>query len=187
MAVGRNLAHVEIAAVGASPTYVNVPGVLTWDPSISTDTDPVQADGTTYYTAYSAPVGEGDLTFIDFDEDVVALLNGGTVSTSGVTPDVIDRYEQPGTYSAPAFITSDWVPNADTFHDARAGMRTTAPNCTATVVSRSSGQDSTFEWSCTVNFAPDDNDVMLIYELFETSPTFASDVMVPAPNLTAPA
>lgn len=187
MAVGRNLTHVEVAAIDESPTWVNVPGVLTWDPSISTDTDPVQADGSTYYTAYSAPTGEGDLSFIDFDEDVVALLNGGTVSTSGTTPDVIDRYEQPGSYAAPAFSMADWVPNADTFHDERAGMRTIAPNATATVVSRSSGQDTTFEWSCTVNFSADDNDVMLVYELLETAPVISSGVMVPAPNIEEPA
>jgi hypothetical protein len=184
--IGRNLAHVQVAATGGTPTWLDVPGVLTWDPQITTDTEPVQADGTTYYTSYAAPTGEGDLTFIDFDEDVVALINGGTVSTSGTTPDVIDRYEQPGTYAAPSFSAADWVPNADTFHDSRAGMSTIAPNCTATVVSRSSGQDTTFEWSCTVNFQPDDEDVMLVYQLFESAPTFTADVMVPAPALTAP-
>lgn len=187
MAVGRNLTHVEVAAVGASPTWINVPGVLTWDPSISTDTEPVQADGSTYYTAYAAPSGEGDLTFIDFDENVVALINGGTVSTSGVTPDVIDRYEQPGSYTAPAFMMADWVPNADTFHDARAGMRTIVGNATATPVSRSSGQDSQFEWTAATSFAADANGNLIVYELMETSPVLTSGVMVPAPNVDAPA
>lgn len=177
MAVGRNLSHVQVGAVGASPTYLDVPGILTWDPTITTDTEPVQADGSTYYTAYSAPSGEGDFAFIDFDENVVAAINGGTVSSSGATPNVIDRYEQPGTYTAPPFITSDWVPNVDQFHDARAGMRTTAPNCTATPVSRSSGQDTTFEWTASTSFAADDNDVMLIYELLETEPVFTAGVM----------
>jgi hypothetical protein len=177
MAVGRNLSHVQVGAVGASPTYLDVPGILTWDPTISTDTEPVQADGTTYFTSYAAPAGEGDFTFIDFDENVVAVINGGTVSSSGVTPNVIDRYEQPGTYAAPPFITSDWVPNADQFHDTRAGMRTTAPNCTATPVSRSSGQDTTFEWTASTSFSPDENDVMLIYELLETGPVFTAGVM----------
>ena len=177
MAVGRNLAHVQVAAVAAEPTWLDVPGILTWDPSISTDTEPVQADGQTYYTAYAAPSGEGDFVFIDFNEDVVAVINGGTVSSSGTTPDVIDRYEQPGTYTAPPFATSDWVPNVDQFHDDRAGMRTTAPNCTATPVSRSSGQDTTFEWTATTSFSADENDVMLIYELLETAPTFTAGVI----------
>lgn len=187
MAVGRNLSHVQAAAVEETPTWLDIPGVITWDPSITTDTEPVQADGTTYYTAYSAPAGEGDLTFIDFDENVVALINGGTVSSSGTTPNVIDRYEQPGDYTAPAFSLCDWVPNVDQFHDDRAGMRTTAPNCTATPVSRSSGQDTTFEWTATTSFAADANGVLLIYELLETAPTFSNGIMSPAPNLEAPA
>lgn len=184
MAVGRNLSHVQAAAVETTPTWVDIPGVLTWDPSITTDTEAVQADGTTYYTAYAAPAGEGDLVFIDFDPDVVALLNGGTVSTSGTAPNTITRYEQPADYTAPAFSLSDWVPNVDQFHDTSAGMRTTAPNVTATPVSRSSGQDTTFEWTATTSFAADQNGVLLIYEVLETAPVFTGSV-IPV-NLEAP-
>jgi hypothetical protein len=180
MAVGRNLTHLQAAPVSGTPAWADVPGVLTWDPAITTDTDPVQADGSTYYTAYSAPVGEGDVVFIDFKPAVVAIFNGGTVSTSGTTPNVVTRYVQPAAYTAPPFMLADWVPNVDRFHDANtAGIRTIAPNCTATPVSRSSGQDTTFEWTCSTNFQADGTGRLLIYELLETAPTFPSGIMVP--------
>lgn len=177
MAVGRNLVHLQVAPTGASPTYLDVPGVMTWDPTINTDTEAVQADGSTYYTAYSAPEGEGDMVFIDFDPDVVAILNGGSIALTGTTPNQVRRYTQTGTYTAPSFIIADWVPNADKFHDTWAGIRTIAPNVTATPVSRASGQDTTFEWTCSTSFKADGTNRLLMYELLESDPAMTGGLM----------
>lgn len=186
MAVGYNLNHLQVAPKGASPTFIDVPGSVSWEPSITADSEDVKADGQTYVTVYSAPVGEGDMTWIDFRPDVLATINGGEVSTSGTGPTEITRYEQKGSFTPVPFIIADWVPNQDKNHDsAVAGVRTTVPNATAEPASRSSGQESTQEWTASTKFTPDANDVLIIYEALASEPEFTTGVM--SVNLTAPA
>lgn len=182
MAVGYSLHHLQGAPVEASPTWIDIPGITTWEPSITADSTPVKADGQTYVTAYASPEGSGNLTFIDANLGVFALLNGGTVSSSGTGPTEIERYEQPGQYVPVPFSLSDWVPNIDRGHDPDvAGMRTTVPNATAAPVTRTSGQETIFEWTAATTFYGIDPDPMIIYEKLATAPTFALEVFtVPA-------
>lgn len=184
MAVGYNLTHLQVAAKQAVPTYIDVPGAMSWEPAITADTEEIRADGAVYTTAYSAPSGEGDLTFIDMKSNVVVVINGGVVSTSGTAPNTITRYEQQGTYVPPAFIIADWVPNIDRGHDPNvAGMRTSVPNATSAPVTRTSGQETAFEWTAATRFtAASTTAPMIIYEWLETAPTFTGGV-IPGPTL----
>lgn len=178
MAVGYSLNHVQAADIAAAApyTWVDIPGVITWEPTVETDSEDVLADGSVYVTAYGNPVGSGDLTWVQDILAIRALLNGGTVSTSGVAPNTIERYELPGTYTPVPFALSDWVPNIDKFRDTMVGTRTTAPNCTAGVISRSSGQESLQELTTATKMTQDANNVMLIVEKLEDEPTFTGGV-----------
>lgn len=178
MAVGYNTNHVQVGPKEATPTFVDVPGAISWDPTITTDKDPIRGDGQVYVTAYGAPEGEGDLTWLGFAPDVLATINGGEVSTSGTGDTEITRYEQPGTYTAPPFIIADWVPNIDKSHAPDvAGIRTTVTNATAEPASRGSGQETAVEWTASTSFSPDENNVLIIYEELATEPTFTNGVM----------
>ena len=186
MAVGYNLNHLQVAPRSETPTFVDVPGAVSWEPSISSDTDDVRADGQVYMTVYSAPVGEGSMTWVDFRPDVLAVINGGDVSTSGTGATEIIRYEQLGSYVPVPFIMADWVPNQDQTHDANvAGVRTTVPNATASPASRNSGQETTLEWTAETRFtAVDNTSPLIIYESLASEPTFTGGVF--DVNLEAP-
>ncbi len=188
MAVGYNLNHLQVAPVPATgaPVFVDVAGVVSWEPSITTENEEVLADGQVYLTAYGAPAGEGDFVFIDSRFAVLGVVNGGMASSSGTGATKIDRYEQPGQYTAPPFIMSDWVPNIDLTHSPLvAGMRTTVPNATAEVATRTSGQQTVFEWTAATRFTAPATGPMIIYEQLATEPTFTGGVT--DVNLTAPA
>jgi hypothetical protein len=187
MAVTYNLEHAQVAPVAATPTYLDVPGVITMDVSISSSSNYLAADGGKYAVAWSAPEGSGTLSFGESDFAVLAVINGGTASSSGITPAVIDRYEQPGTVSNPSFILVGYAKNVKPADgaDARAGFRVTVPRASAAPASMSMGQETWGEWSADLAFVADDNDVMVIYEMLETAPTFTNGVTTT--NLVAPA
>lgn len=186
MAVGYSLHHVQAASLGEDPlVWVDVPGAVNWEPSVSADTENIMADGVVYAQPRGNRVGEGDLTWIDDILALRAMFNGGEVSTSGTTPQVIERYEMFGESVAPPFALSDWVPNVDKIHDPTvAGTRTTAPSVTAGPVTRTSGQESTQELTAATSFLQDANGVMEIVEKLESSPVFTDGVM--PVNMTAP-
>lgn len=184
MTVTYNLNHVQVSAIETTRTWVDVPGTTNWEPSVTTDSEDILADGGVYATAYSAPVGEGDLTWIDANLAVLALINGGIVSSSGTGAMAIERYEVPAQYVAVPFSISGWEPNIAKDKDPSAGLRTTAPIVTAGVASKSSGQESTGEWTAETRFRGGPTTPMLIYELLASTPVFTAGVM--PVNLTAP-
>jgi|SRR6185437_3905660 len=184
--VSYNTQHVQVGLVGATPTFVDVPGSVDWEPTISASPTPVKADGTTYYTAYASPDLSGDLTWIDGNSAVLGIINGGTVSSSGTAGTVIDRYEQPGVFVPTDFIISKWEPNVDRGHNPDvAGLRTTTPHTSASPASKSGGQESTGMWTASTNATPVGDDPLIIYEWMATAPVFTAGVM--PVNLTAPA
>lgn len=184
MAVTRNLNHVQVSEIETTRVWIDVPGTVNWEPSIATDSEDIMADGGIYATGYSAPVGEGDLTWVDANLAVLATLNGGIVSSSGTGATAIERYEVPHQYVAVPFSISGWEPNIAKDKDPSAGLRTTAPIVTAGVASKSSGQDSTGEWTAPTKFLGKQGTPMLIYELLASDPVFTAGIM--PVNLTAP-
>ena len=182
--VGYNLKHGQIAARGATPTYIDLPYVMTVDATISQDSEKMSADGAKVVTAYSAPEGSGSLTMGQRSLAVTALMTGGTVSTSGTAPATISRLEVKGSSQPPALIGSFWIPNIDG-NLTSAGLRVTLPNVKFSVPSQTFDQETWAEISADMSFDPDANDVLIIYEELTTAPVFTAGVM--PTNVVAPA
>ena len=179
MPTASNLTHAQIAATGASPTYIDLAAAETLDLSISTSSDSLNADGKVYARAYGAPEGSGSVKFGKSDFAAFVVMNGGTSSTSGSTPNTIDKYVQPGTALQPPFILVGWVPNVDA-SDASVtsdGFMVIVPACSAAPVSATFHQQAWAEWSADLSFVADDNNAMIIYQQFETAPTETGGVL----------
>jgi hypothetical protein len=179
MAIGYNLTHAQIAATGASPTYIDLAAAETLDLSISTNSDSLNADGKVYARAYGAPEGSGSIKFGKSDFAAFVIMNGGTSSTTGTTPNTVDKYVQPGTALQPPFILVGWVPNVDASDASitKNGFMVIVPACSAAPVSATFDQQAWAEWSADLSFVADDNNSMIEYQMFETAPTFTGEVL----------
>lgn len=180
---GYNLTHLQVAAKGASPVYKDILYATTAEFPISQDKDVFRADGSAVVTAWSAPSGDGSIGFGSADLDTIAVMTGGTKSTTGSAGTAIDRLEIKGNTTPTAVIFVAWIPNVDG-NSTQAGLRITIPNASASVPSTSYAQESWTEFSSDVGFNPDENGNLLIWESLATAPTFTSGV-IPT-NLTAP-
>lgn len=174
--VHYNLEHAQVATLATTPTWLDIPGSIDFTPTITSNANYLAADGSKPYVAYSAPEGSFDLSFAEADFAMLAVINGGTASTSGTTPAVIERYEQPGTAKNPAFALSGYATNVNSGVD-RAGFRVTIPNAKAGVAAPTFGQETWGTWKTSGAMAADKNDVLVIYEKMETKPTFTLGVM----------
>lgn len=179
MGVIYNQTHAQAALQATTPTHVDIPGFVSSEPEMSSDPEDIMADGTVYAVAWGILTAESEITWIDDLPAVRALLNGGTVSTSGTTPNIVTRYEAAAIFLPPPIILSDYAPNIDRAHSpAVAGIRTTLPNASAGPISKSGGQESTAELTSTIKFAPTaTGGAPMIIEYLESAPTFTGGVM----------
>ncbi|MGB3328217.1 MAG: hypothetical protein WBA46_04630 [Thermomicrobiales bacterium] len=187
MSVANNISHSQVAPKPptGSPTFVDVPGTTSLEPSINANANDILADGMVYVTAYDSPVGQFTINWVDDNFPVLVTINGGTASSTGTAGTKIDRYEQPGVYVPVPFIAASLEPNIDKIHDASvACFVTTIPNATASPASKTSGQQTTHEWSADGRFTADGTGPMIIYEKYATTPTFTAGV-IPV-NVTPP-
>lgn len=182
--VGYNLDHLQIAPKGPTPTYKDLKYAITLDASISQDSNKLSADASKPVTAYSAPEGAGSISFGFMDPDTMAILTGGTSSTTGTGGTVIDRLEILGNTNPPSIIIVGWIPNVDGNADS-AGVRITLPNAKASVPSGTFDQETWANRDADLVFDPDENNVMMIYEFPVTAPVFTAGV-IPT-NLEPPA
>lgn len=183
-ATGYNLAHLQVAPKGASPTWKDVNYATTAEFPISQDSDTFRADASAVITAWSAPEGSGSIGFGSADLSTFAIFTGGTVSSSGAGAAAISRLEVKGNTTPTAVMLAAWIPNVDG-NSALAGIRVTLPNATVTVPSASYSQESWTEFDADVAFNPNENQDLIIFETLGTAPTFTSGVM--PVNITAPA
>lgn len=174
--VSYNLEHAQVAVLTSSPTYLDVPGVATLNPTIDTSVSYSSGDGSKKYAAWSAPEGGGELSFNEADFAVLVVINGGTQSSSGVAPAVVDRYVAPGTATNPAFILVGYASNVNSAIT-RAGFRIIIPNATAAPASMPAGQEEWTTWTASLAFTANANNQMIIYEQLQTAPTFTGGVM----------
>ena len=186
MGVVYNQTHVQAGLQATTPTYVDIPGAVSNEPQMSADPEDILGDGGVYAVAWGIMTAESELTFVDDVGAVRALLNGGTVSTSGTGATAITRYEAPAVFNPPGIILVDYAPNIDKVHRPTvAGIRTTLPNATAGPISKSGGQESTAELTSTIKFAPTaSGGAPMIIEYLASEPAFTGGV-IPT-NLTAP-
>jgi hypothetical protein len=173
--VTYNLEHAQVALVGDTPVYLDVPGVTTMGATVSSSVAYFAGDGAKKYAAWSAPEGGGNIGFAEADFAVLAVINGGTASTTGTTPAIVERYVQPGTSTVTNFILVGYGSNVNGTSD-RAGFRIILPNASAAPASIAMGQETWGEWTADLAFTPDEDDQMVIYEKLESAPTFTGDV-----------
>src|SRR5690606_21905837 len=110
---GYNVNHFQVAAKGETPTYKDVPSVISWEFPISQDSEILRPDGKAAVTAQGAPEGGGSLSFASIDLAMMAVMTGGDLSESGTAGTRITRMEVPSDYNPPALIGVGWVPNVD--------------------------------------------------------------------------
>ena len=182
--VGYNLKHVQIGAVGVTPTYIDVPYAVSVDPSIDQTADKLKADASTPVIAFGAPEGTGLMEWGLITPVVLALMTGGTASTSGTAGTVIDRLEVKGSLQPPSLIVVGWIPNVDGLQSS-AGIRLTLPNAKLSVPSGAFQQETFANRTSNLDYAPDANDNMQIWEFPVTAPVFTAGV-IPT-NLVPPA
>ena len=183
-AVLYNLKHLQVAPKTVTPTYTDLLYAIDFDASISQDNEKLRADAAAVVTAYGAPEGAGSITFGYLDPVTLAILTGGTASTTGTAGTVIDRLEIMGDSNPPAIIVVMWAENVDGNADS-AGIRITLPNAKASVPSGTYGQESFANQSADLTFDPDENGVLMILEFPVTAPVFTGDT-IPT-NLEPPA
>lgn len=181
---GYNLNHLQAAAKGASPVYKDINYATTFEATIDQTQDKLAADGKKAVTAFSAADGGGSIGFASADLSVIALLSGGTFSTTGTAGTMINRMDVLGNVTPPATILSGWIPNVDG-NTTSAGLRITLPNAQVSMPSTSYAQESWTEFNADLSYVADENDVMLIWEELFTAPTMTLGVM--PVNLTPPA
>ncbi len=180
-----NLQHAQVMSlVGTGNSWLDIPGVTTLTPSASSSPTFFSADGEKKYVAYPAAEWSLSYGFAEGDFALLAVINGGEVSTSG-TPgtDEIQRYEQPAAAANPPFALSGYAPN---INDAvkMAGFRVTFPQVKSAPAFPAMGQETWGEWTGEGALSPDTNGIAVIYETLEAEPTFTNGVY--APNLEAP-
>lgn len=173
--VTYNLEHGQVALLEASPTYLDIPGTTTLEATINSSVSYMAADGAKKYAAWSAPEGGGRVAFAEADFAVIAVLNGGTQSSSGTTPAIVDRYVQPGKAGMTDFILVGYGSNVNPTTD-RAGFRVIIPQASAAPAAPAMGQETWGEWSASLAFTENDDGAMIIYETLESAPTFTGDV-----------
>ncbi len=180
--VTYNLEHAQVGLIGATPTYLDVPGVTTLDATISTSVAYFAGDGAKKYSAFAAPEGGGSLGFAEADFAVLAVINGGIASASGATPNIVERYIQPGTATNPGFILVGYGKNVNV-GVARAGFRIILPQATASPASIAQGQETWGEWTADLAFTATADNKMVIYEKHETAPAFTAGIFTVAPTI----
>lgn len=178
MAVGFNDQHLQVATKITTPVWLDVAGLISWEPALNADSTDMMADGSKYVTAFAAPTGSGDMVFVDLKLPVLAVMNGGTVTSTGTGATTIEKYIQQITYVAPAIEISSWVPNIDLAHDATiAGLRTTVLNAQCGLAGRSGGQASEQDWTVPTTFNGDTtSSSLIIYEKMATAPVVTAGV-----------
>ncbi len=179
MTLTYNQDHVQISNAVGTPGYIDVNGSISMAPSIASASTPVRGDGSVWATAYGAAEGTITLTWLQTNLAVIAQLNGGVVSASGTTPNVINRYELlGGSYVPPAVIVAGWEPNiAPDKSPAQAGLRTTVPSASFAPATKAGGQETVGEWTAEGTFKPALDNTLISYELLETAPVFTSGLM----------
>lgn len=181
---GYNLDHVQIAIITETPTWVDLPYAVTFDPTITQDNDILKADASSVITTYAAPEGSGSLEWARAETATLAILGGLTATSSGADPNTIDRLDYLGNTTPPAVHMCAWIKNIDG-NAVGAGMRITLQNAKASVPAMPTGQEQFTTLSSDLTFNPNASNVMMTLEFLQTAPTFTSKV-IPV-NLAPPA
>lgn len=182
--VHYNLEHSQVMSlVGTGTDWLAIGGSVSISPSITSNISRLAADGGQRYPVADAPEGSFSGEFAEADFDILAVINGGDVSTSGTTPNVIERYEQPARAVMAPFALFGFAPNINA-GAADAAFGITFPRATATPAVPQMQQQTHGTWSFDGALDGDADTPLIVYEKYETAPTITAGVY--PVNLTAP-
>lgn len=97
--IARGLNDLAVYVLGGADSpgsKVDVPGVRTLDFSTDADSDSLEGDDTMLAVAYGPKSGSGSMEMGKTNMTARAAMLGGTVSTSGTTPNEVSSWEEPG-------------------------------------------------------------------------------------------
>lgn len=166
--IARGLGSAAVyAVVGGvvSATKVDIPGIQTLEVSADANTESLRGENKIIANAVDAPEGSGSMTWGRMAFSALAVVNGGTVSTSGVTPDVINKHIMSGD---PVTNEFKLVAQTDSMDQAGSGYRITLPLAKAGPASETLDQQAYNTPSFDLQFRENAAGEMIIREQFET-------------------
>lgn len=172
-----NLNHLQVAEVGASPTYRDINYAVTADFTIDQSSETFAADGAIVESTFGPREGTGTISFGSIDVHTVALMTGDEYVTDGVAgTDLRERVTFKGSTTPPPVILAGWVKNVSS-KSAFDGTLIIVPSAKVAVPNASFEQSSWSELEADITFDPNEDDDMLIWENVEVAPTFTGGVM----------
>lgn len=114
--MSRGIADLKVAVLDASDvpgTTVDVPGAQALEWSIESDSEELRGDNQVIAVVREAKSLTGTIRFAQNNLDAVASLIGGTVTTTGTTPAVVDTLEVASASSAAYVQIQGQVPGLD--------------------------------------------------------------------------
>lgn len=99
----RDVKVTPIADDGSYGTFVDLPASRTLSWSEDEDFEELRGDDTVIAERGSGPTVSWDLESGGVSMDALAVLNGGTVTETGTTPNIVRTYNKKGTDSKPYF------------------------------------------------------------------------------------
>lgn len=164
--IARGLNDVKLyplIAADAFGTGVDAPGARTLSYSTASDTDPWEGDDTIIANVANAPVGSGSLATGALSLAALAVVLGGTASTTGTTPNQVTTLEQSGAASLRYFGATGQAKAAD-----GGAYRVTIHKAIATDVSEELAVNAWNEPTISFEFIPNTADKFITRAQYET-------------------
>lgn len=113
--IPRGIEDMWIALVtGDTPgTWVDVPGIRSLEVSISTDSDRLEGDNRVIAVSPGTKELTGSIELGQINLAALAVMKGGTVATTGTTPNVVNSLEESDTVISRYFAIQAAAPSAD--------------------------------------------------------------------------
>ena len=115
--IPRGLEDLRVAPVtgvgNTVGTFADVPGVRTFEVNISQDADRLEGDNKVIAVAPSAKSLSGSIELGQINLAALAVMKGGTVATTGTTPDAVSELDEEDTLVIKYFCIQTAAPSAD--------------------------------------------------------------------------
>lgn len=172
MAVGeiaRGLADAKVFPLTAGDvlgTAVDIPGVRTIEWSEEADSETWEGDNQVIAVANGALSVTGSIAMGKLSLTAVAALRGGTVTTTGTTPNVVSKYDVPISSDIVYFALKGQTPSYDQGGSAsRVTIHKAAVNSSSQSYSQNEWNEPSFDFTA----IPNTSGKIVTYEQYETS------------------
>lgn len=169
--IARGLGDVKLGVLGAADAapnpvdLVDAPGARTLDFQATADTDSFEGDNTIIAVAQGNKTGTGSFAMGKLSLAALALCLGGTVVTTGTTPSVITKWEEPST---PSSIYVTIIGQTNSFDSSGSGYRVTLHKANFSSPAESLGQSAWNEPTMDFQYIATSDDRFVTREQYET-------------------